>query len=355
MKKLLAFLVVSIVMTMTNSALSQLNPANQADTNTYVVTKNDGKEYIGKILSDDGREILIMTESMGKLFIYKSDIRSIKKIDRKEDIVNGEYRSKGVFTTRYQFSTNSFPIEKGENYAMINLYGPEVHFAVTKNLSVGVMATWIASPMVLALKYSIPTKLEKVNFGFGTLLGTSGYLNQGRGLGGLHWGMVTFGDRSRNITLSIGYSYLKMGFDYQTFYQQGIYPAIQDPYNPPNLIFDYGFTKIKTPLTKAPVLGLGAITSVGKKASFVFDAMLLIGKAPNQNINNVFDSQGRPSYTSVSSVEYSKSTNLIVMPGMRFQKTENTAFQISLAGVIGSNDGYPYSFPIPMCSWFFKF
>ena len=50
-----------------------------------------------------------------------------------------------------------------------------------------------------------------------------------------------------------------------------------------------------------------------------------------------------------------KSTNLILMPGMRFQKSEDKAFQISLTGVIGSTDGERYSFPIPMCSWFYKF
>ena len=33
---------------------------------------------------------------------------------------------------------------------MIGLQGPEVHFAVSDNLSLGIMATWIASPLALA-------------------------------------------------------------------------------------------------------------------------------------------------------------------------------------------------------------
>jgi hypothetical protein len=147
---------------------------NPVDTNTYVILKNDGNEYIGKILSDDGREVLINTDKLGKIFIPKSDIKSILLIDRQKDLINDEYRERGVFTTRYQFSTNSFPIEKGENYAMVNFYGPEVHFAVTNRFSIGVMASWIASPLVLAMKYTIPTQNEKLNFGFGTLMGTSG-------------------------------------------------------------------------------------------------------------------------------------------------------------------------------------
>ena len=40
--------------------------------NLFLVTKNDGGEYIGEIISDDGREILMVTKSIGKLFINKS-------------------------------------------------------------------------------------------------------------------------------------------------------------------------------------------------------------------------------------------------------------------------------------------
>jgi hypothetical protein len=46
-----------------------------------------------------------------------------------------------------------------------------------------------------------------------------------------------------------------------------------------------------------------------------------------------------------------KQNVIIIMPGMRFQKTEEKAFQISLAGVISQEQ----SFPLPMASWFYKF
>lgn len=64
----------------------------------------------------------------------------------------------------------------------------------------------------------------------------------------------------------------------------------------------------------------------------------------------------------ITNVSSSKLFALFIMPGMRFQTKENRAFQVSLAGVtvfgqeiqnaIGQNS---ISFPIPMCSWFFKF
>jgi len=287
----------------------------------------------------------------------------------KKRIVNGEYRAQGAFTTRYQFTTNAFPIEKGENYAIINLYGPEVHFAVSNRFSVGVMSSWIASPIAIALKYTIPTNNEKLNFGFGTLLGSSGYLNQGRGFGGLHWGMVSYGDRMNNVTFSVGYSYLRSGIANNSYYKPGVYPAIENPDFPGSFYFNNDIPRITSgkyaPMVSAPIIGLGGIAAVGKKASFVFDAMLLFGSFKTKNITqdvsyNYDNITGNPSNTTVGQViegpeNKIRSTNLILMPGMRFQKSETKAFQISLAGVIGSVDGERYSFPIPMCSWFFKF
>lgn len=332
-----------------NGVSAQVNPS---DTNTYVIKKSNGIEYIGKILSDDGREVLILTESLGKIYIPKADIALIKVVNIEKDLVNNEYRGKGVFTTRYQFSTNAFPIEKGENYAMINLYGPEVHFAVNKRFSLGIMASWIASPLVLAAKYTIPTSNEKINFGIGTLLGTTGYLNQARGFGGLHWGMVTFGDRSRNLTLSLGYSYFNAGLSrFDTFYQPGTYSSGQ-------YYYDYPIKKVNSPLILAPVIGAAGIFPVGKKASLFVDAMLILGKTSGeqeQEITTFYDSQGS-STTIVSELKdvTTPRVNFVFMPGMRFQSSDNKAFQISLAGIIGYEDDV-YSFPVPMCSWFFKF
>jgi len=325
---------------------------SQTDTNTYVIKKSNGAEYIGKIISDDGREVLIATKELGNIYIPKADITSIKVVDIEKEMVNNEYRGKGVFTTRYQFSTNAFPIEKDENYAMINLYGPEVHFALNKRISIGLMASWIASPLVLAVKYTIPTSNEKINFGFGTLLGTTGYLNQAKGFGGLHWGMVTLGDRAKNVTLSLGYSYLKPGLSgYDTFYQPGTY-SDQSYYS--NVI-----EEVNSPLVLAPVFGVASIAPVGKKASFILDAMFILGKTSGeqeQDITYYYNEQGQATYSVVSelrSVTYPQ-INFVFMPGMRFQKSETKAFQVSLAGIIGYVVDL-YSFPVPMCSWFYKF
>jgi hypothetical protein len=233
------------------------------------------------------------------------------------------------------------------------------------------MATWIASPFVLAFKYAIPTRNEKLNFGFGTLLGSVGYLNQGKGYGGLHWAMATYGDRKNNVTLSLGYSYLNTGIQSgEQMYTPGTYPiTLTNGY--------WGFANLtpinfKTPTTKAPILGIAGLASVGKKASFVFDMMLIFGKKVEEYRSQIYQYvydpiTFDPSHTYVgpinSETKTTNSLNCLIMPGMRFQKSENKAFQVSLAGVIGSSTtqlsgqltSKRYSFPVPMCTWFYKF
>jgi hypothetical protein len=368
MKKFFSLLLFLCVGFQFSELVAQVTPA---DTNLYRVVKYNNQEYIGRILNDDGREVLLETSKLGKIYIVKADIESITIVHREIDFVDDEYRGTGVFTTRYQFSTNAFPLQKHENYALVNLYGPEVHFSVSKNLSVGVMATWIASPIVLALKYSVPTRNEKLNFGFGTLLGSVGYLNQGKGYGGLHWGMVTYGDRKNNVTLSLGYSYLNTGMRTgEQMYVPGTYPAVNNFGYP-----DFATltpVNFKVPTIKAPILGVAGVASVGKKASFVVDMMFMFGKKVesihSQIVNNMYDqSTGYPIQTYVgpisSTEQTTNSVNCLIMPGMRFQKTESAAFQVSLAGVIGYTTiqtpglltSKRYSFPVPMCSWFYKF
>jgi hypothetical protein len=347
-------------------------PKTEIDTLKYLIVRNNGVEYVGQILADDGREILLLTQELGKIYIPKADVKSVTLVDVQADYRGGEYLGQGVFTTRYQFTTNAFPIKRGENYALINLYGPEVHFGLLPNLSVGIMATWIASPIALALKYTIPTQNPKLNFGLGSIMASSGYLNQAKGFGGLHWGMATYGTRRSNATLSLGYVYFNSGFsfnDQNTYYTPGTYAAVlsQGFYSfpvPEMLTYEN-----KVASFKAPIIGISGITSVGKKASFVWDLMIIGG-----NKRQIYDFQDiqyfyNPNTGQPSSVVYGdpillvKSTNFVIMPGMRFQKAENKAFQVTLAGVIGKREEIKgseltvnrYSFPVPMLSWFYKF
>ena len=81
--------------------------------NLVLIIKNSGGEYIGEIVSDDGREILLITKTIGKIYINKSEISSISKVDENvKSNKNGEFRASGPFTTRYYFTNNALPITK---------------------------------------------------------------------------------------------------------------------------------------------------------------------------------------------------------------------------------------------------
>lgn len=363
MKKVLFFLLFFVGVQMISFGQEPTDTSKTVQ--LYLVVKNDGSEYIGEILSDDGREVLIMTKTLGKIYIQKSDIKSMQKIEDEKDIVYGEYRNAGPFTTRYSFTTNALPINKGENYALINLYGPEVHFAVSEQLSLGVMTTWIASPFVGAAKYTFNTDTSKsFNASIGTLIGTTGYLNNFRGYGGLHFANFTSGNRMKNITFSAGYVHLFTG-------NRDWVPNLPVPVeNTEPYYYGGSGTRQLTSTIHGPIVSVAGIAKVGAKASFVFDSMVGVFSQQRTDLRTTelepwsYDEFGNyvPGLYRHESITYmSRTTALFIMPGMRFQKDEKSAFQVSLAGVSvfqwinEVSSGNNFSFPMPMLMWFFKF
>ena len=97
---------------------AQTEPQDTTTKQLFLVTKTDGGQFYGYIIEDDGREILLETKNIGKLYISKGDIASIVKIaDNGIANVNGDYtdyRNEGPFTTRYYLTTNALPIKKAK-------------------------------------------------------------------------------------------------------------------------------------------------------------------------------------------------------------------------------------------------
>ena len=71
----------------------------------YIVIKSNGVEYIGHLLQDDGREVLIETEKLGKVYIPKSDIKEMRPLNQEKELLNNEFKPNNPFTTRYSFTT----------------------------------------------------------------------------------------------------------------------------------------------------------------------------------------------------------------------------------------------------------
>ena len=304
---------------------------DSSEPTTFLVIKNNGGEYIGEIISDDGREILMVTKSIGKIFIYKSDISSITPIDlNTTNSEMGTFKKESPFSTRYYFTNNALPIKQNENYALIHLFGPEIQLTVTPTTSLGIMCSWIASPIGIALKQQLYTK-NNFHLSLGTIMGSSGYIEQGGILGGLHWLTMTIGDRVKNFSFSAGYGYIV---------------------DNARAIFYNNVNKTQN----AMVISFAGITPVGKKASLIFDSMIISNKKDNPNYGRT-NSWWR-NYNNTDK-EITNST-LIMMPSLRINQSYEKAFQLSLAGVIridnskmkGHNSS---SFPVPTLSWLRKF
>ncbi|MEZ4777603.1 MAG: hypothetical protein R3D00_30795 [Bacteroidia bacterium] len=256
-----------------------------------IVIKHDGTEFIGYILSSDERELLIETKELGKVVIPKHEIKSIKYMDVNEKMLVN-YTGRNRFSTRYFLTTNGLPIEKGEDYAMFSLYGPEVHFVVGKNVSVGIMTTWMAAPLVGAIKYSIPLGKD-INLGLGILAGGIFY-SFAPGVGALGYGSLTIGDRTSNFTFSAGYAGLT----------------------------EVGYGEHNSS-GSAPLMSVAFMSKIGKNVSLVGDSFIYMEKG------NRF---------------------ALIMPGLRFSDNPKRAFQIGVGMIAIDNEVIPA--PIPVVSWF---
>ena len=262
-------------------------------TKIYIVVKNDGTEFTGKVLSRDAREILLETTNLGEVIIPMHEIREIRELKPGEVTSSGEYRPEEVFATRYFITTNGLPIEKGESYIQWNLYGPDFQFGIGENLGVGIMTTWVGVPLIGSAKYSWNIA-EDVNMSAGALLGTGSWAAPDFGLA-LPFLALTFGDRRSNINFSGG----------------------------------YGAAFIEGNSEGRSLFAVAGMTKLGNKISLVLDSFI----APGDKSSD-------------------KEEFAILIPGLRIQFSEKNAFQFGFAGIYVDGEFAPV--PVPMVQWYRK-
>ncbi len=294
MKNFIKIIVISCLILIAFCSQAQDTELPKSDTsNIYLVEKHDGVQFTGALISQDMREVIIKTKT-GVVAIPRHEVKTIRKLKEQEIDLTGEYMPSEVFSTRYFITTNGMPIEKGESYVLINLYGPEVHLGLADNFGVGIMTSWLAIPIIGSLKYSIPIN-EKTSVGIGTLIGTGSWgLSDVGGI--LPYGMLSYGDRRKNINFSAGFGTVWTGGGNN----EGRF-----------------------------LCSVAGMTKVRKNISLVFDSFISPG------------------------VNEKQESFAIIIPGLRFQTRQLAAIQFGFAGLFFENE--ILALPVPFFQWFRKF
>jgi opacity protein-like surface antigen len=175
-----------------------------------VITTNDGGEHIGYIITDNGREIELMTEKKGKVFIPKYAIKSMVKLNT-DNYKDGVYLFSNPHASRYFYTPSAFALEKGDGYVQtIWFFYYQLQYGITDNFSLGVSTTFLGNPVAITPKYTIKTKKENVNFAIGAQMGTTTWgfgFDNTRPFLGIGYGVMTVGSKENNVTFGGGYAF----------------------------------------------------------------------------------------------------------------------------------------------------
>ncbi len=281
------------LITLLLSVFTLISIAQQDTTVTYRIVKTDGGELVGKILTQDAREILLVTVDGRQVYIPQHTIKEIVKVDSRDFNAQGNFVGEDRFATRYFLTTNGLPVKKGEHYVQWNLFGPDLQFGLGENLGVGVMTTWIGIPLVGSIKKSWQLK-EEVHIAVGALVGTGSWAAIDIG-GALPFGTISFGDRRRNIAFTGGYGTV-WGFN-----------------------DDWGESEVDGQF----MASIAAMAKIAPKLSLVFDSFIL----------------------PVADEPFG-----IFLPGLRWHQDEGKAVQFGFAGILTNGELVPV--PIPMIQWY---
>jgi len=162
------------------------------------------------LISEDENQIVIRTTSLGDVTILRTNIKHLT-IVKEGQIRNGKFWFPNPHSTRYLFAPNAFGLPKGEGYYQnVWIFFNNVNYGITNNFSMGagIVPMFLfgvsETPIWLLPKVSIPVSGEKFHLAAGAMIG--GVVGVGSTFGGLLYGMGTYGDRNRNMSVGLGYA-----------------------------------------------------------------------------------------------------------------------------------------------------
>jgi len=206
-------LVSMMLFCLSSDSKAQTDTIPKKDT-LYMITTNDGGEFVGKIISDDGRDVVIMDRTKGKLILPKYSIKS-KEMVKQSNIVGNMIVHANPHPSRYLFSPSAIALKKGEGYMnwfYFLLF--QMQYGITDNFSAGITTSWFLAPTMLNLKYTIPVD-DNFNLAVGGQVGKLWITDDN--VVSLGFASATYGTSESNVSLNVGYgSYMRDGITIAT-------------------------------------------------------------------------------------------------------------------------------------------
>lgn len=260
--------------------------ARQSQDTVVYVKKFSGQGYVGVILKDDSKEIVLRTESLGKITIPKNVIESIEPVDiNTVRIADGALITED-FAPRYFLTGSAHSQKKQSGVINWNPLGMELFYGVTDNFDVGLGTTWFGIPLVLNTKYSFGIS-ENVEAAIGARVYTGSWASINTGAV-FPYGCITLGNTHTHLTLNGGFL---------------------TAYGP------------QSENALAWIFGMAGKAQITPKVDAVFEVLSV-------PLISGFD----PVY--------------FIIPGLRFHNEAEKAFQIGFAGIASGDEVVP--FPVPV-------
>jgi hypothetical protein len=224
-KSLITVLFLFICIFAWNNAFAQTRkqPTKKAKTSTKVIDNKkmtrvrtiDENEYIGEKISEDSLYVTLQTKTVGKIAIPKSGIEKMDEVSS-DQLKKGNFLIENAHSSRYFWQPNGFGLKKGEGYyqntwVLLN----QVSYGFTDNFTMGVgtVPLFLFSSGVNLVPFWVTPKFQfeakdNVNIGLGMIYG--GVLSTSSGdsyAGGIAYGVSTFGDRNKNLSIGVGFGF----------------------------------------------------------------------------------------------------------------------------------------------------
>ncbi len=164
----------------------------------------DKSEIKGKLVTENERELVVNSESLGLLTFQRTEIKKIIYLDNKGRMPNPN-------PTRYFVGQSAYTLDKGEGYYQ-NIYGLVnlVSYGITDRFSalVGteIISLFSGTPIIFTnLKYGFPISDKLQAAASFSYLTAGGELAGEVNFGSLN-ALLTYGNKEHNVTFGTGYA-----------------------------------------------------------------------------------------------------------------------------------------------------